>query len=303
MQAGLLFVIMLVLGSAHAGKGPLLRLSERKVDFGRVDQHQQVHKEITIRNEGDAPLSILKLDSSCGCTAGMPTDSTISPGKEVKLKISFSTGNRKGAQKKSITLHTNDPAEPKAVIQVLADVHPFVRLSEERLQLPKVNKGEITKQRVHLSSDKGLGLKLLEVTGGSAFLKTSFGPEASEEEEDAFWIDIETREILVIGSIVSYFEFETESRVRVPTAPAAEQALSQLRIVCDGSRPYRLVDVESPVPFLSGQIIEEKENTYILKITRSEGAPTGRFQQRLKVKTTDPDQPVLDIDVQGLVRR
>ncbi len=74
---------------AAAGTGPILRISAREVDFGRVEQFQTFDRQILLGNEGDAPLRILKVESSCGCTVAVPSDSIVMPGREVRLDVSF----------------------------------------------------------------------------------------------------------------------------------------------------------------------------------------------------------------------
>jgi hypothetical protein len=303
-----------------------MRLSERKVDFGRVEQHKQLLHDITLRNEGDAPLVIFKIDSDCGCTAAMPSDSIIRPGEKVVLKVSYSTKMYKGPQKKTITLHTNDPAEPKAYIKVHADVHPFIRFDRDRIRFPTIGPGETRTERIRVSADKGTNLKIVDVQGSEEIFTWSATQAEGTDKEEVFWLDLTIREdapvgafrrtlvlhatgppidkvdFTVIGVIQSYFLVDNDARIMLPTAVKGRAAEGKLSISCDGSKPYELLGVESSVPFLAGEIVPDGENAYTLRIVVKEDAPPGRFQEMLKVKTTDPLQPLIDIRVRGQVR-
>lgn len=313
------------IGAAAGQKGPLLRLSSREVDFGRVEQHQQLRDEIMMRNEGDAPLRILKIVPDCGCAAGAPSDSVIMPGQEVSLGIAFSTRTYKGPQNRRITLETNDPAEPKVVVRVLADVRPHVRLDRERLQFPAVRLGETPAQSVVVTADKGLGFKIVSVKGGEGILEWS-ARSVARPEEDAFELALKIRpdapagsfrkqlkietegppvpgaELVVTGTITSYFQVEGGTRIRFPTVDAGQTDQVSVRITSDGSKPFRLLGVDSSVPFLAGQIAPAGEGSHTLAITLKETAPAGPFRQTLTVKTTDPMQESIEIEVIGRVR-
>lgn len=318
-------VILLGTGYVSAAKGPLIRLSERKIDFGRVEQYKQLLHDLTLRNEGDEPLVILKIDSDCGCTAAIPGDSVIQPGKEVILKVSFSTKTYKGPQTKTLILHTNDPAEPKATIKVHADVRPYVRLDRDRVRFPTIAPGETPSERIRVSADKGTNLKIVDVQGSEEIFTWDVAPAESAKEE-AFWLKLTIRkdapvgvfrrtlvikmtgppvdrtELTVIGTIQSYFVVEKDARIMLPTAAPGSTAEGTIRITCDGSKPYALMGIESSVPFLAGEILPDGANSYVLKITVKEDAPPGRFQELLEIKTNDPLQPTIEIRVRGQVR-
>lgn len=321
----LLVAFVLVSADSTATKGPILRLSKRTIDFGRIDQHMQVHEDIMLRNEGDAPLRILEINSDCGCSAAMPSDSIIMPGASTKLAISFSSRNYKGDQKKTITLHTTDPAEPKAKIKILANVHPVVRLDRERVRFPDIGMGQKATERVRLAADKGKGLKIVDIKGTLDVLTWSAKPDHNSSE-DAFIIALSTSpdappghfkiplrleiegppagklQVTAIGQVVSYFSVSQRGRVQLPVTPRGTATEGTITITCDGSKPYRLLGVESPVPHLTCEIIPNGENEYTLKVKLSADAPPGLAKDTLEITTSDPDQPTIEIAVQSRVR-
>ncbi len=316
----------LSIGIALAADGPLLRLSTRHIDFGRVDQYQIVTQEVLIRNDGDAPLQITKVSADCGCTAGALSDSTVLPGHEVTLSISFRTGKRKGNQKKRVTVLTNDPAEPKTIIQVFADVHPLIRIDKERIRFPTIHRGETTSESFRIAADSGLDFEVVGIEGASEVVTATIRRDASSKE-DAFIVELAIRRdapagtfraaihpttsgpqatdqrVVISGTILSYFVVEGETRFRFPPTKFGERKEHQIRVTCDGSKPYRLVELDSPVPFITGQITKGENGTWFLILVVTEKAPVGRYQEVLKLMTTDPNQPEIDFEILGRVLR
>jgi hypothetical protein len=133
-------------GFGRAAKGPILQISDREVDFGRVEQFSTLEHQVLLGNEGDAPLRILKVETSCGCTVAIPSDSVVFPGRETKLNVTFQTKDVSGKQEKRIVLRTNDPAEPTVNIMVRADVRTLVRLSEDLVSFETIQLGSATKR-------------------------------------------------------------------------------------------------------------------------------------------------------------
>lgn len=60
------------------------------------------------KNEGETPITIVDIQTSCGCTVAMSDKRTYLPNENGEIKGVFSVGDRKGVQNKTIVLLTND---------------------------------------------------------------------------------------------------------------------------------------------------------------------------------------------------
>ena len=77
-------------------------------DFGDIKGSDgPVTHVFTIKNEGDAPLTITNATSSCGCTKPEYTESPIAPGKTGELKVTYSPGGSTGPFNKTISVYSN----------------------------------------------------------------------------------------------------------------------------------------------------------------------------------------------------
>ena len=107
--------------SAEAEK-PAVKFSKVKHNFGSIEQKTVVKTTFTVTNEGNAPLLIRKTKASCGCTATRPDKNELAPGESTEINVSFSSGNRTGKQKKSITVICNDPSKDVTMLWIEANV-------------------------------------------------------------------------------------------------------------------------------------------------------------------------------------
>lgn len=79
-------------------------------DFGKVaESSENVSYEFVVKNEGDAPLLIQRVHTTCGCTTPNYTSEPILPGKSGVIKVTYSTTGRVGAFSKKVTVFTNVP--------------------------------------------------------------------------------------------------------------------------------------------------------------------------------------------------
>ncbi len=111
-----------------AGPPPKLTLSAAEWDFGTKWFGEPAEGEISISNTGKGPLRINKIISSCGCTVAKPKDGStwegkvVEPGASAAVALTYNT--KKGAKKVSqtITIESNDPEQPRMVVQVKGEV-------------------------------------------------------------------------------------------------------------------------------------------------------------------------------------
>lgn len=91
---------------------PKMRIAERSIDLGDLEQNQEVPFSFLITNEGNSDLRIRKVSTSCGCTVTQANADRIPPGGSLTLEGTFETESRTGIQHMVITLITNDPDQP-----------------------------------------------------------------------------------------------------------------------------------------------------------------------------------------------
>ncbi len=62
----------------------------------------------TFKNTGREPVTVVKINPSCGCTTAELAKKTYQPGEGGELAVKFTFGGRRGSQAKSIAVTTDD---------------------------------------------------------------------------------------------------------------------------------------------------------------------------------------------------
>jgi len=78
--------------------------------FGVITEGEVVQNVFQFTNDGDVPLVITSAKGSCGCTVPEYPRAPIMPGETAELLVRFNSKNKKGTQRKRITITANtDP--------------------------------------------------------------------------------------------------------------------------------------------------------------------------------------------------
>jgi hypothetical protein len=92
-------------------------------DFGTLYAGDIVYKDFYITNEGQEKVKILKVKTSCGCTA-VDHPKYLKPGKNGKIKIKYNTTSRSGKTRATIHVITNSKTKKETKIIISAQVNP-----------------------------------------------------------------------------------------------------------------------------------------------------------------------------------
>ena len=86
------FLLMAAIAGGCSQAQPRLEVETATVDLGDVTNGVIETRQIPVRNSGEGELVIDTIGTSCGCTEAVVTPSTIPPGGEGVLEISFDSG-------------------------------------------------------------------------------------------------------------------------------------------------------------------------------------------------------------------
>jgi len=91
---------------SKTSKVAIISFETEVIDYGTIEQHSDGTRLFAFTNEGDAPLLITNVKTSCGCTVPSYSKEPILPEKSGELKIKYDT-KRLGAFTKTITVTSN----------------------------------------------------------------------------------------------------------------------------------------------------------------------------------------------------
>ncbi len=121
-----------------AANAPKIEVLTKLHDFGTATEGDKLQHLFDVKNTGTGPLIIDRVTTSCGCTTAVVKTKEIAPGATGQIEVTFDTSARRGANRKSITIVSNDPANPRSQLEVAVNVESllafepfFVRLNPE----------------------------------------------------------------------------------------------------------------------------------------------------------------------------
>jgi hypothetical protein len=101
---------------------PIVRFSETNWDFGQVISTEPQSHVFIVANVGNAPLEILEVRTSCGCTTAGEWDRRVEPGKTGVIPIVFNPSKFTGPVNKWVTVTSNDPDRPVQKLLIQAEI-------------------------------------------------------------------------------------------------------------------------------------------------------------------------------------
>ncbi len=137
-------------GQDPQGPAPRLECAEPDFHFGERVDTEVVEHRFLLRNTGGAPLHIGRVHASCGCTVASVSTNVIPPGGEADLAVRFTLSGRRGAQNKSITVESDDPANPRFRLWVRGTIIVEVDLEPRYLNFRQVHARERVSQEARL---------------------------------------------------------------------------------------------------------------------------------------------------------
>ncbi len=123
-----------------------------------------------LRNSGDEQLRIDEVKPACGCTVAELASQTLGPGGSVKLKVTLSLKDRRGPQRKSVVVHSNDPKTPALTLWLRGKAFAPVLATPGQLFFGHVQPGTPVSRTVDITAEDGqpLAIDRLEIVPRSS---------------------------------------------------------------------------------------------------------------------------------------
>lgn len=114
---------------------PVIHIEKAEYDWGKVLQGTRVKHIFTVENRGKAPLKILKVSSTCGCTSTR-FDEVIEPGASGIIELQVDTSEFSGGRpRKNAVVKTNDPELSEVHLWMVGLVDPLLQFESAVFKL------------------------------------------------------------------------------------------------------------------------------------------------------------------------
>lgn len=316
--------------AADPGPAPRVVVDQPVADLGSADRGQTVAHDFVLRNEGETPLEILEVRPACGCTVA-EYDRVIPPGGTGKVHAELDTKGIEGAVAKSITVLTNDPANPRLQLTLRIRIEEYLAFNPGFARFVQGHghpPGEVSNLLLSANFD---GLEVEKVSSPYPFMRAEVRPARPDERRDGaagnqyvLTVTVDYDEAPV-GPLSSHVEVHTnhprQPVARLPvsgfvrpllavTPPVADfgeiapsvRAAARFVVRNFGADPVKLTGAELDLPGAESSIeAVEEGRSYKVELVLGEEMPKGPFDGQLVIRTDSPDEPQVLVQVKGTV--
>ncbi|MGA2974289.1 MAG: rhodanese-like domain-containing protein [Spirochaetia bacterium] len=135
------FSLILLLCGAAAFAAPVISADNSSYSISIQAAGAVVKHVFDVTNTGDQTLEITDMLASCTCTTVTPTKAELAPRKSIGIAVSVDTTGFTGLTERTVTLESNDPANPDLVLLISVTV-----AGKAQAKLPTITAAEFQKR-------------------------------------------------------------------------------------------------------------------------------------------------------------
>lgn len=304
--------------------GGRISFDETSFDFGQIEQGKEFTHDFVIRNKGTGLLTIQDAVSSCGCTVALPQSREIAVGSSSTIKVTFKSLSFSGPVAKTVTVRSNDAAQPAVTIDIRANVQPFYVIEPSVLNLGDIERGKGAERDVTVRQFKNQPFKIerlqvshpdlkaaftpIEGSNGSAYRihvslssKRNAGPFSFSVIAVTDRLDIPHPMLILGGNIIGPVRvwppaiFLGQSRGNVPFKPQT------ITVKNNAAHPVEIKSVDAGDPGLQTKVETVTPGVeYHIELSVKQMPQPGWFQRKMQILTSESDVP-LEVTLSGVV--
>jgi hypothetical protein len=304
--------------SAPAGT-PKYRCDRPAYELSNVWAGDKVQHTFIIRNDGDAPLTISKVEVSCGCMVADDYSRSIAPGAEGKVPVTLSTALGAKQVHKELYVNCNDPRSPRNTLvlegQLTARIEtdPLLGANWGRYQadMPKTKTVKLTnntpkpvKLELVKSDDQGaFGAELKETKPGQNWDLLVKLPDPLPEGTHLGRVHLKTSlsdqlELLIPASVTVPKRLDLVPAGFSTFNTAADEDRQILLLNWNGEGEMKVLSAKVDDPRVQTAIITLKPGkSYHLSVTIPPGYKPKVVPIQLKVTTDSKEFPYFEVPI------
>lgn len=314
---------------------PRLFVEQRMQELGNILEGSVVPLSWRLENHGDADLVIYNTKATCGCTLIKlkDEDKVIPPGGSIDVEADFHSKGRRGDQKKSVTVFSNDPAEPKLKLKFQAHVYYLFNVIPPGLvNLGSLQRGQTASKTIDIvPAEKNQMVDILQIVPqeealfrfhaeplkqgskmGQRIHVTAANEAPMGKLRSGATVTFEVagitfqHEIVIRGVIVDDLSWQPRVIDTTRHVSLPGKQLQPVIIHSTDKNPFDIVEVQPGGMFVVSYDMllgSPRRTRYRVKIGLREDVSPGPFGEYIRIITSDVDQPVIEIPVFGIVSK
>ena len=296
----------------------LVRDVQTTHDFGSVPTGSQQEHTFEFVNTSGAPLNLISVRASCGCTKPTVLTALVQPGETAQVLAKFDTVTHRGEKAATVTVGVNKLSTfaeyGEVQFSVKGKIRKDVVLTPGKISFDSVPVTSAAQQTVKMKYAGNPLWQILRIESTNANIKA----EAQELKREGGRITYElivklsgsqptgsfADELCVITNdkLVNKMPISVSGRVK-PTLEAApiklgiikQGAKVEKRFVIRGQRPFEIREVRVSNKFISFAPATGKKSIHVLSYSL-DTSTVGQINDSITVVSSDPDNPEKTVD-------
>lgn len=167
-----------------------LAWESRTLEFKPMAGERSQSAKFKFQNAGQKPVTILNIQTSCGCTTAETAKKTYLPGEQGEVAVNFLFGGRRGPQNKSIVVSTDDSREASVILIMKVDILELVKVRPSFLYWKK--NAEKTPQTIDLKMTSSVPAKVVSVSSSDSHFTAELKPDEDGKEYELIVTPLDT---------------------------------------------------------------------------------------------------------------
>jgi len=198
-----------------------LKWDKTEVELHPTPADKQAVGHFTYQNTGKEPVHFKSVHASCGCTTAQTQKDQVPPGEKGEITATFNIGDRTGTQVKTVTVETDDPANPKTVLTLRTIIPQQLEITPTFVFWKQGEKPD--PKTISVKVGKEFTVNHIKVTSSSPDFQT----KVEEAGKGEFKIDVQPKETNNLVASTLTIQPEDSQKVfyataRITNAPAVQ---------------------------------------------------------------------------------
>jgi hypothetical protein len=316
-------LLLLLPAICQAQTPPKVAVDSSQHDFGQLGPGAIVSHRFQVSNKGGAPLRLLRVDTSCGCTSSLLGKDLLAPGESTELEVNFNTAGLQGPVQRTVTLVTDDPRSPSLLLGIQAEILGAIQVDSPISYFRDLHGNGRAKGRVRLTSTTGQPIQVL----GVKLSKAPWLGVATREADNEVWVELDLLakrlppapmtgtdsidlEVANPQPQVVHLEVRWEKRPPVSASPervswadAGGKALAATVVLEHREhKPFRILATRASHEFLHATAGKAAGPRQSVQITLDPFVQPGTFDEKIYLTLDTPGHPEFELRVVAALR-
>lgn len=203
-------------GFAEAEASTVLQCDRPVMDFGQVDNGEDVTHTFVLRNDGSRLVKVIQAKPSCSCTIIDLSAKEIAPGETINLTAVLDLAGATGPQCKSIFVRVDDPADTGLLLSMQGEAIEYIQTVPYGLTA-FVEPGKLLERKIELTLAEDAPLVIDGIDTGSSSVQTTLVPGKAENQRIIeVCVHLNSHDEPLIGNVEIHTNCPQKPIVKIP---------------------------------------------------------------------------------------